>query len=60
MTDTLKARIEALKRCVEALDAAKDKLHRECGGQREYTGGIPTQTLFPLIDQALAELKEIL
>lgn len=43
---------------VEALEKAREKLQIECGGNREYKGGVPTQVLFPMIDALLKRAKE--
>ena len=43
-----------------ALENAKKKLKIECGGEREYKGGVPTQFLFPQIDEALKDLDELI
>lgn len=44
---------------VDALKAARAKLEIECGGVRPYVGGMPTQTLFPMIDAILAKADAI-
>jgi hypothetical protein len=42
---------------VEVLEQAREKLQLECGGSREYKGGVPTQFLFPRIDEVLKKAK---
>jgi hypothetical protein len=44
---------KAFEEVLRALKAAKEKLQITCGGVREYEGGIPTQSLFPMIDAAI-------
>lgn len=45
---------------VEALEKSREKLQIECGGNREYKGGVPTQVLFPTVDTLLTCAKEYL
>lgn len=45
---------------VKALELSREKLQIECGGNREYKGGMPTQVLFPMIDALLAKAKEMM
>lgn len=42
---------------VEALEQVREKLQIECGGLREYKGGVPSQVLFPRIDELLKRAK---
>ena len=44
---------------LEALKAAREKMRIELGGAREYVGGMPTQTLFPMIDALIAKADAI-
>jgi hypothetical protein len=40
---------------VKALELAREKLQIECGGVREYKGGIQSQVLFPMLDALIAK-----
>lgn len=56
--DKLEEAHAMIQELVDALERAYEKLQIECGGQREYKGGMPTQFLFPLIEKILSKARQ--
>lgn len=58
-TQTINALVKLVGEIRWVLSQSEEKLLIEAGGSREYKGGVPTQFLFPRIEEALTKAAPI-